>query len=62
MANPQEGGMEMERKVRFEYERETKRKYRFREDAEEPVMGTLYVSKDLFDERPDAIEVTLRTV
>jgi hypothetical protein len=54
--------MHVERKVRFEYERETKRKYRFKEDSEEPVMGTLYVSKDLFDERPEALEVTLRVV
>ncbi len=56
------GGMELERKVTFEFERETKRKYRFKEHAEEPVMGTLYVSKDLFDERPDKLEVTLRVI
>lgn len=54
--------MHMETKVSFKYERETKNKYRFSEDAEEPVMGTLYVRKDLFDERPDQLEVTLRVV
>ncbi len=52
----------METKVIFEYERETKRKYRFKEMAEEPLMGTLYVSKDLFDDRPGKLEVTLRTL
>ena len=52
----------METTVKFEFERETKRKYRFKEVAEEPVMGTLYVSKDLFDQRPDALEVTLRVI
>jgi hypothetical protein len=46
--------------LRFNYERDTKNKYRFREDADEPVMGTIYVAKDLFDERPDTLEVTLR--
>lgn len=52
----------METKVDFEYERETKRKYRFKELAEEPVLGTLYVSKELFEQRPDRLEVMVRTV
>jgi hypothetical protein len=52
----------MERKVAFEYEKDTKNKYRFTEDADEPVMGTLYVSKDLFDQRPQRLEVTLKVV
>ena len=52
----------METKVEFEFERETKRKFRFKELSEEPVMGTLYVSKDLFDERPERLEVTLKVV
>jgi hypothetical protein len=54
--------MELETKVDFEYERETKRKFRFKELAEEPVMGTLYVSKELFDDRPNRLEVTLRVI
>lgn len=49
----------METKVSFRYERETKNKYRFKEDADAPIMGTVYVSKDLFDERPEELEVTL---
>lgn len=52
----------MEHTVRFTYERDTKNKYRFSEDADEPVMGTLYVAKGLFEERPERLEVTLRTV
>ena len=52
----------MERTLTFEYERDTKNKYRFREDSEVRVMGTLYVVKDLFEERPDRMEVTLRTI
>jgi len=55
-------GMEMEIKINTKYERETKNKFRFQEDAPEPVMGTLYVRKDLFDERPEQLEVTLRVV
>jgi hypothetical protein len=52
----------MERKIMFEYERDTKNKYRFRETADEPLMGTVYVSKELFDERPGTLEVTLRSM
>jgi len=52
----------MEIKINTKYERETKNKFRFQEDAPEPVMGTLYVRKDLFDERPEQLEVTLRVV
>ena len=56
------GGIPTERKVTFVYEKDTKNKYRFTEDADEPVMGTLYVTKDLFDQRPRRLEVTLRVV
>ena len=52
--------METETKIAFRYERETKNKYRFKEDTDAPVMGTVYVSKDLFEERPEELEVTLR--
>ena len=48
--------------VKFVHEKDTKNKYRFTEDSEEPVVGTLYVSKALFDERPDQLEVTISTV
>jgi hypothetical protein len=52
----------METRIVFKYERETKNKFRFSEDADEPVMGTLYVRKDQFDERPERLEVTLRVI
>jgi hypothetical protein len=52
----------MERTLDFEYERETKNKYRYREAGDEPVMGTVYVSKGLFDDRPERLRVTLMTV
>ncbi len=52
----------MERTLHFGYERDTKNKYRYREEGDEPVMGTVYVSKDLFDDRPDRLEVTLKAV
>jgi hypothetical protein len=51
--------MKMETKLLFKYVRETKNKFGFREDAEEPVMGTVYVSKGLFKERPEELELTL---
>ncbi len=52
--------MHVENRITFKYERETKNKYRYSEDAEEPVMGTIYVRKDLFDDRPEELELTLR--
>ncbi len=56
------GGMETETIINFKYERETKNKFRFKEDAEVPVMGTVYVSKTLFDKRPEELEVTLKVI
>lgn len=47
-------------KVSFEFERETKRTYRFKEVSEEPVIGTLYVQQSAFDEKPERIEVTIK--
>ncbi len=54
--------METETIINFKYERETKNKFRFKEDAEVPVMGTVYVSKTLFDERPEELEITLKVI
>jgi hypothetical protein len=54
--------MATERRLTFSYERDTKNKYRFREDSEVPVMGTIYLTKDLFEDRPDGVEVIVRTV
>jgi len=53
--------MSTERKLTFSYERDTKNKYRFREDSEVPVMGTIYLAKELFEAPPDRVEVTVRT-
>ena len=50
----------MEMKIKFVYERDTKRTYRFHEDAEDPWIGTLYVKKTAFQRRPDAVEVTVK--
>ena len=36
----------------FTYERATKNKYRFREDSDNPIVGTLYLSKKLFGDSP----------
>jgi hypothetical protein len=52
--------MKTETKIIFKYERETKNKFRFKEEAEDPIMGTVYVSKGLFSERPEELELTLR--
>ncbi len=51
----------MEKTVRLIYERDTKRTYRFHEESDDPVVGTLYVKKSAFGRRPDAIEITIRT-
>jgi len=53
--------MRMRRTLKFAYEKDTKNKYRFIEDSEEPLVGTLYVSKSLFTERPEGLEVTIST-
>jgi len=52
----------MEKKIEFRFERETKRTYRFMEDSDDPVVGTLYIQQSAFDRRPDRIEVTIRTL
>jgi hypothetical protein len=46
--------------VTFELERETKNTFRFSENAENPVIGTLYVQKSAFaDETPRTLTVTI---
>ena len=48
-----------ELRLTFAHERDTRRMYRFKEESDEPVMGTLYVSKGAFETRPSRIEVTV---
>lgn len=48
-----------ELRLTFAHERDTKRTYRFKEESDEPVMGTLYVSKGAFETRPSRLEVTV---
>lgn len=52
------------RDVEFDFERDTKNKRRFSEvveDGEEEAIGTLYVSKSLFDgELPDSMVLTMK--
>ena len=50
----------MEKTIHFVYERDTKRTYRFQEQADDPIVGTLYVKKSVFFRRPEAVEVTIR--
>lgn len=50
----------MEVDLTFRYERDTKRTYRFQEESENPVVGTLYVQKNAFKSRPEKIEVHLK--
>jgi len=54
--------MHTQKSFTFSFERETKNKYRFREEGVDPVVGTLYVSKALFESRPSTLEVELRSV
>lgn len=50
----------MERKIDFQMERPTRNTYRFFENSEEPIVGTLYVQKTAFKRMPRRIEVVLR--
>jgi len=53
-------GGENTTRLSFRFERATKNMYRFREDNDEPIVGTLYVSKRAFSGgAPDKIEVTI---
>ena len=56
--NGREGNME--RKIDFRMERPTRNTYRFFENSEEPLVGTLYVQKTAFKRMPRRIEVILR--
>jgi len=61
---PQKGRMHdmKELALRFAFQRDTKRMYRFEEESEEPVVGSLYVSKGAFEARPARLEVTVRVI
>jgi hypothetical protein len=62
-AHINEGGLVMAIKVTLEYERESKRFFRFKEgtDPEDILVGTLYVRKSVFKNgRPNKIIVTVQ--
>ena len=49
----------------FKFQRDTKRTYRFEEEADsnqQVAVGILYVQKDAFDAQPDRIKVTIEEV
>lgn len=50
----------LEKHLAFRFERETKRTYRFQEESEDPIVGTLYVQKSAFKSRPEKIDVHLK--
>ena len=55
-------GENMDKKeIEFEFERATKNTYRFQEKASgNPVIGTLYVQKSVFDDKePKKVKVTV---
>ncbi len=52
----------MEMKATFKFERETKRTYRYLEEADAPVVGTIYIRQSALDHRPNRIEITIRTL
>ena len=48
------------KQISFRFERATKNMYRFREDSPDPVVGTLYMNKRMFENgSPDKINVTI---
>ena len=48
-------------KVEMKFERETKRMFRFKEEGEfgDQKIGTLYIKKDMFEKKPESIEVSI---
>jgi hypothetical protein len=48
--------------IEFEFERETKGTYRFKEIGDTPKVGTLYVKKYALAERPEKLKVTIEVV
>ena len=53
----------MKIEVELEYEKETRRTYRFKENKEPPVIGYLYVQKTAFEEEPPKkIKVTIEAI
>lgn len=52
----------MREEVKFKFERATKNTFRFQEDTtSDPVIGTLYVKKSLFNAEPKGLKVTIET-
>lgn len=45
----------------FEFEKSTKRTYRYQEIADEPIIGTLYVKKHKVEGKPKKLKVSLET-
>lgn len=43
--------------VKFRKEKETKRTWRFKEEADEPVIGAIYIQKSAFSEQPVPEEI-----
>lgn len=52
----------MKLEVTFTYEKETKGTFRFKEDGNAGVVGTLYVRKTAMSEAPDKLKVTIEDV
>ena len=51
----------MEKPVRVTYERDTRRTYRFTQEWDDALVGTRYVKKDAFRERPpETVGMTIR--
>lgn len=51
-----------EMEIHFEFEKETKRTYRFKElrdDPEDVIVGTIYVQKHVFESKPKTLKVTI---
>jgi len=48
--------------VTLSLDKTTKRMYRFKEDGDENLVGTLYVNQNAFEGEPKKIKVTFETV
>jgi len=47
--------------VEFEFEKSTKRTYRYKEVSDDPVVGTLYVKKHKLEGKPKTLQVTIHS-
>ena len=52
----------MEKEIKFEFEKETKGTFRFKEVSDAPIIGTLYIKKTFMKEQPKELTIILKVI